>query len=96
MDVTILDSRQARNHWRDLLDKVYTGVSDVIIERNGKPVAAMIPAEDYEALLDELDDLRAGRIAAQAYEEWKRDPSTATPWEQVRAELISEGLLDDN
>lgn len=34
--------------------------------------------------------------ADAAYQEWKRDPSTARPYEEFRAELIAEGLLDDN
>jgi prevent-host-death family protein len=95
MTIETVNSRDARSRWRDLLDKVLTRSADIIIERHGKPVAVLIPAEDYEALLDELDDLRAGRRAMEAYEEWKRDPSTARPYEDIRAELVRDGLLDE-
>lgn len=95
MTQTVLSSREARTKWRDVLDAVNQGKTDIVIERYGKPVAAVIAYEDYEALLEELEDLRDGRLAQIAYEEWKRDPSTARPWEEVEAELIAEGLLDE-
>ena len=95
MRQTILSSREARTRWRDVLDAVNQGKTDVVIERYGKPVAAVIAYEDYEALMEELEDLRDGRLAVAAYEEWKRDPSTARPYEEIRAELIAEGLLDE-
>lgn len=95
MTVQTLDSHQARLRWRDMLDAAHTG-SDVIIERYGKPMATLIPYEDYQALLDELDDLREARRATAAYEAWKREPSLGRPYEEIRAELMAEGLLDTN
>lgn len=41
---------------------------------------------DYAALTDELDELWAARRAQKVYDEWKRDPSSATLWEEVKAE----------
>jgi prevent-host-death family protein len=94
MSAQILDSNQARLKWRDVLDAAGAG-DDVIVERYGKPTAAVIPYEDYQAVLEELDDLRAARRAAAAYEAWKRDPSSARPLEEIEAELVAEGLLDE-
>jgi PHD/YefM family antitoxin component YafN of YafNO toxin-antitoxin module len=65
------------------------------VERNGKAIAAMIPIDDFEALQEELDDLRAFRRAAEVYEAWRRDPSTAEPYEQARAEMVRDGLLNE-
>jgi prevent-host-death family protein len=84
-------SGDARAMWRDLLDRVYAGQEDVVIERNGKDVVALIPAEDYEAVREALEDLRSARAAAAAYAEWKRDPSVARPWEDIDAELRGAG-----
>jgi len=95
MPKTVVKSGEARAKWRDLLDQVYTGKTDVVIERSGKPVAVLIPAPDYEALRDALADLRANRQAAAAYDEWMRDPSVARPWEEVENELTGAGLLDE-
>jgi len=94
MPVTVIGSRAARAKWRMLLDAAHSGAADVVIERSGKPVAALIPYADYAALLDELDDLRAGRRAETALAEWRRDPSRGTPLEQVEAEMRAAGLLD--
>jgi prevent-host-death family protein len=95
VSILTINSREARIKWRDLLDKVYAGSSDVVIERNGKPVAVMIPIEDYEELQDELDDLRSARRVAALYEAWKQDPSAGRPWEEVKSDLIDKGLLDE-
>ena len=45
---------------------------------------------------EETDDARAARRAAEAYEAWKQDPSLTRPWDEVEAELVTEGLLDDD
>lgn len=93
MTVMTLDSRNARTKWRDIMDTAQTG-GETVIERYGRPTAAVIPYSDYEALQEELDDLRASRRAAVAYEAWQRDPSLGRPYNEVRAELVAEGLLD--
>jgi len=91
MVTTTVKSGEARIKWRDLLDQVLAGKGDVMIERNGKSVAVMIPAADYEQIQDALEDLRATRTAAAFYEEWKRNPSVARPWDEVDAELGKTG-----
>ena len=58
-------------------------------------MVAVIAYNDFLALQEELDDLRAGRRAAEAYEAWKANPSRGTPYEDFRAELVAEGLLDE-
>lgn len=87
MDPITVKSGEARIKWRDLLDQVFAGKRDIIIERNGKNIAVMIPAKDYEQIQDTLEELRAAREASAAYEEWKKNPSTARPLAEVVAEL---------
>lgn len=82
-----IKSGEARTKWRDLLDQVLTGKGDVVIERNGKSVAVLIPAVDYEQIQDTLEEIRAAREASAAYEEWKQSPEVARPWDDVDAEL---------
>ena len=79
---TKVKSGEARAKWRDILDQVFAGKGDVVIERNGKDVAVMIPAVDYEQIRETLEDMRAVREASANYEEWKEDPSVARPWEE--------------
>jgi prevent-host-death family protein len=93
-EIKVLSSKQARARWRDIMDVASAGEA-VVIKRYGKPTAAVIPFEDYQNLQDELDDLRAARRAAAIYKEWKRDPATARPWSEVKAELTTEGIFDN-
>ena len=95
MPIATVSSKEARARWRDILDTVDKGTADVVIERYGKPIAALIAYEDFAALLEALEDLRDGRIAQAAYEEWQRDPSTAISYEQFRADMIAKGLWDE-
>lgn len=90
MSHKVLSSDEARTHWRDVMDAANAG-EDVVVERDGKPTAAVIPYADYVELVDALDDLRSVRRARAALEEWRRDPTTARPWEEVEAELRAEG-----
>ena len=96
MNREIVSSREVRTKWRTILDTVDRGTADVVIERYGKPIATLIPYADYEALLEYLEDLRDVRYATAALEEYEQDPSTARPYQEIRAELIADGVWDDN
>lgn len=87
MTIKTLKSGEARIKWRDILDQVFAGKGDVIIERSGKNVAVLIPAADYEQIRETLEEMRAVREAAAAYDEWKHNPSVGRPWDEVDAEL---------
>lgn len=87
MTIKTIKSGEARIHWRDLLDQVFAGKGDVVIERSGRNIAVLIPAADYEQIRETLEELRSVREASAAYDEWKRNPSVARPWDEVDAEL---------
>lgn len=93
MTVQIFDSRSARTKWRNIMDAAQVG-AETVIERYGRPTAVVLPFMDYEALQEELDDLRAARRAGAAVAAWERDPSLGRPYAEIRAELVAEGLLD--
>ena len=95
MTIKTIDSNRARALWREILDAAQAGNQDLIVERYGKPVAAVIAYEDFLALQDALDDVRAARRAAAALEEWQREPGRTVPYESNRAGLVAEGLLDE-
>jgi prevent-host-death family protein len=48
-----MGAREARNNFSDLIGRVHYGGDTVIIERNGKPMVAMVPMEFYERDLTE-------------------------------------------
>jgi prevent-host-death family protein len=82
----IMKSDEVRVGWRNVLDDVVAG-TDILVERYGKPVVAVIPYADYMAMREELQDLRDLQAAEAAYAEYKRDPSSAVSWEELRANL---------
>ena len=47
--------REARTNFSDLMDSVHYGGQAVIIERSGKPMAAVIPIEVYQQLIQERE-----------------------------------------
>jgi prevent-host-death family protein len=89
-----LSSEQARIQWRGVIDAAVAG-ENVIIERYGKPTAVVISYQDFAAIEEIMEDLRDAREVEAALEEWRRDPTTARPWEEIKAEFIAEGLLDE-
>lgn len=93
MTTQTLLSEDVRQDWRNTLDQVAAG-NDIVIKRYKKPLAALISYEDYMALRDELEELRADRRAQAAFEEWQADPDTARPYAEFRAELLADELID--
>lgn len=61
MTVKTLDSSQARNHWRDLLELALTAGTDVVITRQNKPIVAVMAYEDYLAVREFLSIQRSAR-----------------------------------
>jgi len=84
--MTTLTIAEARSRLADTINRVAYGRERVLFARRGKPVAALVPAEDLALLerLEEEADLRDARAALRAYD---RDPSKAIPYEQVRRRL---------
>lgn len=46
----IIKASDVRAHWRKLLNKVFRGETDVVVEKSGIPVAAIVSTQDYEQL----------------------------------------------
>lgn len=52
-----MSSKEAREHFSDLLGSVYYTKEPVIVEKKGKPVAVVISPEQYEAFQKEEERL---------------------------------------
>jgi prevent-host-death family protein len=89
------DSQAVQERWSALLAAVTTGEGGVVITEHGQPVAAVIDYEDWLELEEALDDLYTARRADATFAAYQNDPSGARPWDDFRAELVAEGLLDD-
>jgi PHD/YefM family antitoxin component YafN of YafNO toxin-antitoxin module len=55
----------------------------------------MIRYEDYAALQEELEDLRDAQRAQEVLKAIRSGKMKTKPWEQLKAEPKSEGLLDE-
>ena len=61
----VMKTTDARAHFSDLLNQVGVKGDRVVLERHGKKLVAMVPAEDLELLerLEDEADLRAAKKA---------------------------------
>lgn len=80
---TTIGAREARSKFADLIGRVHYGGETIIVERSGKPMAAVIPVELYERLMAErearfaiIDKLRA-KLPELAEEEVAEDVAAA-------------------
>jgi prevent-host-death family protein len=75
---------EARESFADLVNRAAYRQERILIARRGKPIAAIVPIEDIEALerFEDEMDLQLARDALA-------DPENAEliPWQQVEAEL---------
>jgi len=76
-----LNAARARERFAEALNRVGYAKERVVIERHGKPVAALVPIEDLETIraLEDRIDLEAARAVLK-----KRG---ARPWADVKAAL---------
>ncbi len=74
---------EARKKLGEILESVYYRGDEVVIERAGKPMAVVVPAERYEAMersrerLFELVEKSWGRNKNVPYDEIQRDVAAA-------------------
>jgi prevent-host-death family protein len=69
MGVKTVDSNQARNNWREMLDTALSQEVDVVITRYNKPVVTILDYEDYLSIREELAKKRALRQAQRQLQE---------------------------
>lgn len=66
-----------------------------MVDADGTKKAVVLDMSVWEELLTLLDDLTDTDEAIEAYQEYRRDPSTARPWAEVEAELTTPESLND-
>ena len=72
--MTTLSIAEARNNLADAVNRVSYGGERIIFARRGKPVAALVSAQDL-ALLQRIEDAEDVRAAARVLKEYERNPS---------------------
>ena len=61
-----------------------------VVDENGKRVEVIMSIEEYERLIEALEDLEDVRLYDEAKAEIEREGSYVVPWEKVRDEIGSE------
>ena len=79
-----INTFSARANFSELVSRAAYGKERVVLTRHGKPVAAVIPLEDLEAL-ERLEDERDAKMGAIALAEWQADGKPTIPWSTVKA-----------
>jgi len=80
--MTSVTMAEARDDLAELVNRATYGGERVILTRRGKPLAAIISAEDL-AFFEELEDANDVRAAEAALAE----DAVGIPWEEARAQL---------
>ncbi|GEM_PF-1787372 len=94
MPVRTMNSEEARNEWRMILDLVSQAGIDVVIEHHGKATVAVLSYEVYRAIEPALAALRAkadskesGRKMASILEQLAALPSRITIADPVQWQI---------
>ena len=72
--MTTLSIAEARNNLADTINRVSYGGERVVFARRGKPVAALVSAEDL-ALLQRIEDTEDIRAARRVLKQYDRNPA---------------------
>jgi prevent-host-death family protein len=81
-----LRAPKPRDELGEMLSRVEHGRERIVIERRGKPVAALIPIEDLE-LLGALEGQMDVERVREALAEMERTGERPTAYEEVRRKL---------
>lgn len=86
-----LSVRDARAHFAEVITRAQAG-TPTVITRNGQPVAAVVPIEDYNALEDAIDRY----FAREADRDLAENPDARTySMAEVIAAIFGEGPAKD-
>lgn len=80
--MTRLTASQLREDMATAINKVAFGGERIVLQRNNKDVAALVPMEDL-TLLKELED----RADLEEIRKALAEPGSNIPWEDIKKEL---------
>lgn len=87
--MSVVSVSRLKDALSEYLNRAAYGGERIVVASRGKPKAAVISVADLERL-EELEDAQAAREALAAHQ-----AGETVPYEDFRAELVSEGLLND-
>ncbi|MHB1555431.1 MAG: type II toxin-antitoxin system Phd/YefM family antitoxin [Acidimicrobiales bacterium] len=78
---------EARQQLAEIIDRARAEHTPIYLARRGRRVAAVIDADDLDAILELAEDMADIRAAEVARAEMRTTGETPIPWEQVKADL---------
>ena len=85
--LTSYGSKEARQQWRKILDRILLKQGDVLIKRNDLPIAVMIPATDYLLIQEELELKREAKETQSFLEAWRAGKEETITLDELYKEL---------
>jgi prevent-host-death family protein len=85
--VPTLTVSEARKQLASIIDRVRDEHTPVFVSRRGRRVAAVIDADDLDAIVEMAEDMADIRAAEAARAEMKATGESPIPWEQVKTDL---------
>lgn len=73
---------EARQHLADLIESTHSSGDPVFVTRRGRRVAVILDSDQYERMVDDLENT-LDRAALQA----AREDDDYVPWDEVKADL---------
>jgi len=86
MTTLTLKSDEARQQWRDILDKARMGAR-VVIERYARPDAVIVGYEQFNALLQRIQELEAWQEAQRIKQNIDSGSEQVVTFEQHKARM---------
>lgn len=83
--MTYWDASQANQDFTSALERVTLGKERIVLQRDGRDVAALIPIEDLSQL--ELEDAADVEAATIAEAEAAANGESPIPWNEARQQL---------
>ena len=83
--MTTLSIAEARNNLAEAINRVSYGGERVVFARRGKPVAALVSAEDL-ALLQSIEDAEDIRAATKVLKKYDRNPAAFKTLDEYKRE----------
>lgn len=89
---TIVSAMEIRNRLGDLLSRILYRGERFVIERRGKPVAALISIEEYEALLPIMEDLEDVKRAEESIARYREHPEEFVDFDAYVTKRLARGV----
>jgi antitoxin Phd len=80
--MTEMPVSEARQHLADLIESTHRSGEPVYVTRRGRRVAVILDSDQYERIVEELEET-LDRAALRA----AREDDDYVPWDEVKAEL---------